>query len=273
MSSHNKYSAPKVEDGEGWLVSYADMMTLLFGFFVIIYSMSQVDDKKFQSMGKQLAEAFGGEKQNKNVSLHEGISMETREARAFQLLSSILNLGESENAVEKVESAASNEKNMGAAKEIWSKELKGTLTEESNIFPKSSLEKNAHVEMVLPETILFAPGNDLLTMKAESIIKKISQSLQKIEDLVGIEVVGHTDSTPPAANSKFRTNFALSSARAGAVAQALIDNGLDPTAVSVRGMGGLRPLFPETGVTGQTLEENRNKNRRVSIVLVRRAAN
>lgn len=273
MYGHDKFKVRKSEDSELWIVSYADMMTLLLGFFIIVYSISQVDEKKFQTMGKQLSEAFGGDKKRNSVSMKEGISMESREARAFQILSSILNLGDSEKAIQKVEEAASDEKKLGSAKEIWSRELEGTFSEESNIYPKSSLESNSKIQLVLPDSILFAPGNDVLTLKADAIIKKISKTLQTVEDLVGVEIVGHTDSTLPGVNAKFRNNFALSSARAGSVAQALIDNGLDPKGVAVRGMGDLEPLFQESGVSGKALEDSRNKNRRVSITLIRRATN
>lgn len=55
-----EHSAPLAHDESNWLVSYADMMTLLFGFFVLMYSMTQFDNRKFELVSKEIAKYFGG---------------------------------------------------------------------------------------------------------------------------------------------------------------------------------------------------------------------
>src|SRR4051794_26707088 len=86
---------------EPWLVSYADMMTLLFGFFVILFSLSQMDENKFTSVGKQLAEAFKGQVDKNETEV--GMIMEARQIRALQMMVAMLNLGDMEKVVESVE--------------------------------------------------------------------------------------------------------------------------------------------------------------------------
>ena len=83
------------------------------------------------------------------------------------------------------------------------------------------------VEIALPDTTLFEPGTATLTKDSKVGLKRIAQSLMKVKGLVGIEISGHTDSSPPSANAKFSSNWALSSARAGAVAEELIKQGVD----------------------------------------------
>src|SRR3954469_3184543 len=89
---------------ELWIVSYADMMTLLFGFFVILYSLSNVDDRKLSVVGKQLAAAFRGEVDHKDSKSEVGMLMEARQIRALQLLIAMLSLGENmDQAVDNIE--------------------------------------------------------------------------------------------------------------------------------------------------------------------------
>jgi chemotaxis protein MotB len=64
---------------EGWLVAYADMMTLLFGLFVLLYSMSTVDQEKFESFRKQSAASFGSEYQNPVEDLNKSIAKQFKE--------------------------------------------------------------------------------------------------------------------------------------------------------------------------------------------------
>lgn len=257
------------DHGDLWLVSYADMMTLLFGFFVILYSLSQVDDQKMQSVGKQLAEAFGGEKQEETRSKSEvGMQMEARHLRALQLLVAMLNLGDNvEDAVGNIEKKAAQLKSMQAAKEVIMQELKakddGTLSAlKVNPTPKAD-----SIEIALPDDMLFEPGTADLTPRAKVGMKKIADSLNRVKGLVGIEVSGHTDSIPPSRGARYPSNWALSAARAGAVAEELLKYGVDSKNLVTRGMANLQPLFPERREDGSPIRENMAKNRRVQILV------
>ena len=64
---------------EGWLVSYADMMPLLFGLFVLLYSMSTMDSEKFETLKKVSAESFGGQYQNPVEDLNKNIAKQFKE--------------------------------------------------------------------------------------------------------------------------------------------------------------------------------------------------
>jgi chemotaxis protein MotB len=257
--------------GELWLVSYADMMTLLLGFFVIIYSLSTPDEQKMQAVGKQLAEAFGGEQKKDETTTgaaQVGMQLEARHLRALQLLVAMLNLGDNlEDAVGKIERKAAEAKGMQAAKDAIMDDLKakddGTLTQ----LKMQTQSKLDSIDIALPDNMLFESGTADLTPRAKTGLRKIAVSLAKVKGLVGLEVSGHTDSQPPSRFSRYPSNWALSAARAGAVAEELIRDGIDPKGVIPRGMASLQPLFPERREDGSLISENLARNRRVQITV------
>jgi len=259
------------EEGEPWLISYADMMTLLFGFFVILFSLAQKDDNKMQAIGKELAESFKGSVDKTNADT--GILMEARQIRALQMLVALLNLGDNvEKAVESVEKIVAGAKDMEAAKKILMKDLKGKdkVVEELKM---TVAETEDTIELSLPDTALFVSGGADLMPNAKLGLKKIAGHLQKIRGLSGIEVIGHTDSLPPSRASKYPSNYALSAARAGSVTEELIKHGLVPKGIATRGMANLQPLFPERRADRSLIPENLSKNRRVSILIRKKKAN
>jgi hypothetical protein len=104
-------------DNELWLVSYADMVTLLFGFFVILFSLSDLDDKKFDQMTARMAEAFKANDGKKSAETDAGVSTEARQLRALQMLVAMLNLGDSvDDAVPKIEKSFAEGKAVEGAK-------------------------------------------------------------------------------------------------------------------------------------------------------------
>ena len=256
-------------EGELWLVSYADMVTLLFGFFVILYSFSTLDDSKFDQLSKELAQAFHKTKDDKNDSEKAALSDQDRQTRAFQLLISMMNLGnDTEEAIRQIESAASANSADETVKNIASTRLK---VNDSNMIKTIQIATNQQktVEIILPNETLFAKGSTEITPASAAKLKSFASDLRLMRGLVGIEVVGHTDSTPPASQNPSKDNFTVSSLRAGAVARALIQYGVDPRTLKIRGMGSLQPLAPEIDPQGRPLPQNMAKNRRVHIVLLR----
>ncbi len=254
------------EENNLWVVSYADMMTLLFGFFVIIASLSKLDDEKVSSVGKELANAF-----SETGSAQIDSNIGERQLRALQLLAAMANInGNIDEVVEKVENRAAQAENLDMAKEILKDDLQISDTKlVANLSDQTNESKN--VEIALPDSFLFVSGTAVLLPAAKSSIRKIAESLSKLKGLAGIEVTGHTDSQPPSSNSLYPNNWALSSARAGAVAEELVRYGVDQKGLITRGMSSLEPLFPEKDANGKILSENQAKNRRVQIVLKKRS--
>jgi chemotaxis protein MotB len=244
------------------------MMTLLFGFFVILYSFSNVDEGKFNSVSKKLAEAFKGDVKKAESKTEVGMLMQARQLRALQLLVAMLNLGENvESAVDKIERSVAESQSLAMAREAL---MEGLDSKEDSILSKLRVtmqDKEDRVELALPGGMLFRSGTADLTPEAKTGIRRIARYLVRIKGLVAVEVVGHTDSAPPPRGALYPSNWALSSARAGAVTEELVNQGIPSKIVAVRGMASLDPLFPERRANGSWIAENMARNRRVHIIL------
>ena len=251
---------------ELWIMSYADMVTLLFGFFVILYSFSTVDDKKFDQMSEKLAEAFKSEKTTDRPE--EGISNEARRVRALQMLVSMLNLGETvEEALPKIENSYIEAKTTKTASDQI---LSGAVAKNMHTIgevKKSSSKEFQTIELVLPANVLFPSGGYRLSKKASASLQDLASDIRNISGLHEIEVVGHTDSAAPGKNDIYTSNFELSALRAGAVASVLSKFGVEEKKLRVRGLGSAQPLLSESDPNGRPIAANRAKNRRVGILL------
>lgn len=269
MSSKKHIEEEPAEENELWLISYADMMTLLFGFFVILYSFSQIDQGKLAKFGRDMAEALGAKVQEVLSESRIGIMSEARKARAFELLVTMLNLGTNvDEAVRKVEKKAQEGIQSDAAieslkKSIMAKDTTGLFSS----LKKAGKKDDATIDLALPYYALFAPGTDDLTPEAKKQLGMLAKEISKIEDVSSVEVIGHTDSRPPSKGGRFADNWALSSARAMSVGREIIMQGISKNAIQIVAAADSKPLFPEYSAKGQPILENMDKNRRVQIVI------
>ena len=255
------------DHSEGWIVSYADMMTLLFGFFVILNSFANMDEKKLEEFGKQVADNLNGKYVDKAIQVSELDSDAERQLRAFRMLLSVMNPGaDIEAEVKRIEAITAAIGADQGAKDIVIDGLKKDAAKFMTV-AQDGVAADSIVEISLPGATLFNPGTDDLRPDALGQIQKLAGTLAQLNGLTTIEVVGHTDSSPPGKESKYRSNWALSSARAGSVADALAKNGISRDMLLIRGMADLAPLFPERSANGAFLPLNQTKNRRVSIVI------
>jgi chemotaxis protein MotB len=256
------------QDGELWIVSYADMITLLFGFFVILYSFSTIDDKKFSEVSSDMAKTFKSESKKEDVMLED--SDIEKQLKAFKILVTLLNIADNAtDASKKIEAMMDQKKSAEVAKEILNESLKKSASG-IHEFGSQTSSSESLTEIILPDLSLFQPGRAELLPAADKKLQRLARDLLVLREIAEIEVVGHTDSSPPGKHSPYRDNFTLSSMRAGVVAQRFIKYGVSENLISVRGMGGLRPIVPEKDQSGRLIPENMAKNRRVHIVLKRR---
>jgi chemotaxis protein MotB len=224
---HEHHAMAHEEDHEGghdepWLVSYADLMTLLFGFFVIMYSFATAKNSDEESdifrIKKEIATYFGGEYINPMESV----------AKAIQ------------------------------------KELNSTATgrEVSFLFVGESLE------LIIQSKVLFSSGSAEIIPSQLPVIDNL---LGVIVDrqIKGYQVIieGHTDDVP-ISTEKFRSNWDLSAARASTVAMLLENKNYDGSHISIYAFGDNRPLVPNRDSSGNPIELNMAKNRRIVIRLL-----
>jgi chemotaxis protein MotB len=252
---------------DSWIVSYADMVTLLFGFFVILYSFSTLDDKKFEQMTEKMAEAFKA-KEIKASESDVGVSEETRQLRAFQMLVAMLNLGESmDEAVAKIERSFASEMTAASAKALLTEKAAARNKGLVNSFGIAEGDDFSTIELILPAETLFPSGGHALSKGALAQLHELADDLRQVAGLQEIGITGHTDSAAPGKGAFYDNNFTLSSLRAGSVAAVLIKYGVDQKKIAVSGMGSLRPLAQERDALGRPSRDGMAKNRRVSITL------
>ncbi|MDR2903349.1 MAG: flagellar motor protein MotB [Clostridiales bacterium] len=233
-----------------WMATYGDLVTLLLCFFVLLYAMSNVDQKKFAA----LAASFGavpqsvfetGSAASINELLGNGI-MEMPDA----------NKGNAEDRTE------ADENKQEAVKELqnMASDFK-TYLADNNLEEKVALDlTDAYIRLNLPEEVLFDSGSAELKIGALPILDVIATALIEYP-ASDVEVEGHADDRP-INTIQYKNNWYLSSARATEVTIYLVDNkGINPDRIVPVGYGEYKP------VASNDSEEGRAKNRRVEIVI------
>lgn len=232
----------KKENSERWLLTYSDLITLLMIFFVIMYSMSNVDSQKYDSLAYSL-----------NTSLAPSLSIV---AGGSNTVGSGIN---SSNGNNDFFSNSSSDQEPSPAQEIENK-LK-TYLESHNL----TSQVNLHIEpqgliLSLNETVFFESGKAEVQPNYKQNLLEICEILNTFDNNVAIE--GYTDNVP-INNNHFKSNWELAALRAINVVHLFTDEGhIDPHKLSATSYGEYRPI------TSNDTAEGRSKNRRIDIVLL-----
>ncbi|WP_065235749.1 flagellar motor protein MotB [Legionella rubrilucens] len=218
------------EDTHRWMVSYADFITLLFAFFVVMYAISSVNVSKYKALSEGMNSAFN----SKGVD-RAPVQFSTNSKEGKALL-----------------------------------EMKGSESEQFNALEKSLSElqdpdmnihsDNGWVELDIKAGALFDSGS--ADLKPAGIVKlmKIAEIIRKVPYPIALE--GYTDNVP-INTPQFPSNWELSTARAAALARVLTIYGVDPGKITVTGYGEQYP------VADNTTEDGRAKNRRVNLIIAK----
>jgi len=236
------------DTAERWLLTYADLMNLLLILFIILYTMSNVDKQKYQQVATSLRSAFG--------TTATGQVIGDRGAG-----DAVIDLGNT------------NEQSTGEGGAAVSEEQQMKIVQESvmEVIRKENLQGSVDVTLQergivisIKEKVLFRSGSADIDIESKETIKKIGRVLLSIPGKQ-IRVEGHTD-TDPISTSRYPDNQELSTARANSVWRILVkDVGIDPRILSATGYGEFRPKVDNDS------EENKAKNRRVDITILRDA--
>lgn len=216
------------ENHERWLLTYADLITLLLGLFVILYAMSKIDAARYAEMISALSGVFGGSR----PSIVQGKS----------------GVVDMPSAMLKTE------------REKIAEELRNVLHRDLADGFASVTNDERGVTVHLLEELLFASGSAQLKRSSLTTLDTLAAVLKTLSNEVRVE--GHTDNVP-IRTELFPSNWHLSVARAVNAGFYLIDrHGINPERVSVVGYAEYRPLV------SNTTPENRSRNRRVDIVIL-----
>lgn len=236
---------------ERWLVSYADFITLLFAFFVVLYASAQVDNKKIQQVsaaiegGFQQLGAFPGGGTVMLPAKESNVGMRPQPSNVVDLAHG-----------EKPSGGYSPDVN------VLKHQLEQALGEE---IKKHEIEMHVTPEglvVSLREVGFFKSGDATLLPDGQNTLTRIAGVLN--EKGFSIRVEGHTDNKP-IHNGRYKSNWELSTSRATEVVSLLIEkHGFEPSQISAAGYGQYRPI------ASNDTEEGRQSNRRVDIVVVAR---
>ncbi len=234
---------------ERWLVSYADFITLLFAFFVVMYSISQVNEGKYRALSETLVEAFDPARSLKPIQVGDPSLVPS---------TSVIDLP----------GAAGGE---NAQAQIGSTGQLGELQEMSEIFTEqfSSLIEDQLVQVdsnefwlqiQVKDSILFDSGSAEPSAQAQAIFAEIANVLKGYDNPVQVE--GHTDNLP-IRSLRYPSNWELSAARATAIVKLLEADDVAAQRLSAVGYGEHQP------VASNETAEGRARNRRVVLMIAK----
>jgi chemotaxis protein MotB len=222
--------------GLRWLLTYADMITLLMAFFIMMYSMSVLNLQKFREVAFSIRSGFGGAMEGGayrrvpqgDPTIREPIRSEAPRGRLPEVA------GELEKYVRK----------HGLQHQVHTR-----------------VEERGLVVSLVSDEVLFPIGSADLRPQVHALLDKIGGLLAQVPNAVTVE--GHTCSLP-IHTARFPSNWELSTQRATAVVRYLISRRkIPPDRLSAAGYADSKPLLPNTS------EANRKRNRRVDIVILR----
>jgi chemotaxis protein MotB len=229
---------------ERWMVSYADFITLLFGFFVVMYAISSVNNDKYRVLSATLAEAFDVE-----VLSQQPIQIGEPTLSASP---HVIDLPDATAFADQTEGDTWVRDNIDQAKSML-----GGFADEEGISVRANTD---WLELSVDAGLLFAAGSASLSPASRAVLENTAQLLRENDNPITIE--GYTDNVVATA-SRFASNWELSAARASAVASFFVDAGIRQKRLAAVGYGENHP------VATNATPDGRRQNRRVVIVVAR----
>lgn len=241
------------DNKERWLVSYADFITLLFAFFVVMYSISSVNEGKYKVLSESLHGVFNVKQRSVNpIQVGEEIPFVEEQNRGEPIIQPLIGFDSAD------EIDPSSDQNQGGGLESIASQFEREfedLIRQDNLDVKN---KGNWLEVSVSNTILFDSGGVQPLDSALRVIERIADVLNANQNAVLVE--GHTDNLP-IRSTIFPTNWELSAARAASVVRYLTVEGIGSDRMGAIGYGEHKP------VARNDTAEGRRKNRRVVLLI------
>jgi chemotaxis protein MotB len=228
-----------------WVITFADLVTLLLVFFVLLFAIGTIEEKKWRKIKKSLRSALVSQSLNPDDS-HNGMDIISQYPQSL------------------------DEKTISAVDEVGAlvaKEIKDIAAEVDEYIYQNKLEGKIEVSsetrgavITISDVVLFPLAKAEMTSEGRKTVRHIFDLLKQFN--YHIKVEGHTDNSP-IKTIRFPSNWELSASRASNVARMLIEHGFPPNKISVEGFAEFRPKVPNNSV------KNRAVNRRIEVVYQR----
>ena len=269
-----KHEEEEHENHERWLVSYADMMTLLLVLFVVLYAMSQVDQAKFAALAKGLASSFGGPISVQPAPTPDGSVLDGLPG-AIDIASAIAPDKTVEQAeVDAAAAAAALQRAENVAAEAAAAyddltevqaKIDAALTAAGHAdAARYQVDERGLVVRIVADAVLFDAEQAVLRPEGRAILDAAAPTLTALPNVLRVE--GHAHHLPVTPGGPWPSNWELSSFRASTVLRHLAGGGVPEVRMSATGYSSTRPLVPETDPTAISA------NRRVDIVVLSTAS-
>ncbi|MEY2261339.1 MULTISPECIES: flagellar motor protein MotD [Rhodanobacter] len=256
------------QNHEAWAIPYADLMTLLLAFFVVMYAVSVVNEGKFRVMSESLIEAFNG-------SSHAIAPLPPTRIRPHNVAPAIAApAGQSGSSIVPIAVPipphpvpASGGSGREAAHRSRPQEELGRIEDQVRKALQPLIDRKLVVvrhkpdwlEVEIRTDILFPSGVAQLSDPANAVLRDLAAILARFANQLRVE--GFTDDVP-INTSLYPSNWELSAARAASVARLFATNGIAPDRLGIIGWGEVRPI------ADNATAEGRNQNRRVLVVVM-----
>lgn len=236
---------------ERWLVSYADFITLLFAFFVVMYAISSVNEGKYRVLSDTLNVVFQSRPTSPTpIEFDNALQDQPSLTENPDFID--LPVPENDNNLTPV---VPDNPELDTLSEEISQAVQPLIDDDLINVKKTDF----WLEIEIKSSILFGSGDAKLSEDAEDILSTIASLLKDHPN--DIQVEGFTDNVP-ISTKYFPSNWELSSSRAASVVHLFEEEGLDPRRLQAIGYGEHRPL------ADNTTAEGRNSNRRVNLIVL-----
>lgn len=244
------------DNHERWLVSYADFITLLFAFFVVMYALSSVNEGKYRVLSDSMAAAFRNAQSINLMPVQAPPQQQPQPQPSEGTVTQPIPLPVQKapvDAAKEVERQKQRAKMKNVAKDIL--KVMAPLIEQGKV---RVIETSRGVTVEINDSVLFAPGQAILQQPSIMAMQGIAEVLAPTEFPITIE--GHTDNVP-IKTLQFPSNWELSAVRATTVLRLFVDANVAPGRLTAIGYADTRPVEPNVFADG------RARNRRVTILI------
>ncbi len=235
-----KEEPEKPQNAERWLLTYADMITLLMVFFVVMYALSKVETTKFTALAESLSSAFN----------MPGIQLESGQGGH--------SLSPTDAPLRPPPGTGLSPK-QSAKRDPFLEKARSTLVSEIKTGSIHISTEARGIVLALSGDVYFREGSATLNEDSINMLEKVAELIVPLPNPVAVE--GHSDNTPTPRTDRYGSNLMLSAARAVSVAQTLELLNVPRDRLSATGYGDAKPMRPND------TPEGRAQNRRVEILI------
>jgi chemotaxis protein MotB len=269
-----KHEEEEHENHERWLVSYADMLTLLFALFVVLYAISQVDQAKFAAFAKGLSASFGApitaltNTQTDNsvidgmpspADVQSGIASDSSVSRS-QVDAAAAKAAIQRSQAVRAEATQAYDQ-LAAVRDRIDEALTAAGYAGA---AKYQIDERGLVVHIVSDGVLYDAESAVLRPDGVRVLNAIAPEVTALPNPIRVE--GHTNSVPVTAGGPYPSNWELSTDRATTVVRYLIGRGIPAARLSATGYADTQPLVPNSDPSAVTV------NRRVDIVVLSNAS-